>query len=52
MDDLVALLNFIQEMKKEHHGCMGWPVVGETLAFLKSHYYKRRGIFLDDNCRR
>lgn len=43
-------LPFIQQMKRAPHGCMGWPVVGETLAFLTPHYSNRRGKFLDDHC--
>eukprot|EP00253_Pinus_taeda_P007490 PITA_07490 len=39
-------------MKRAPPGSMGWPLVGETLAFLKPHYSNRRGTFLDDHCRR
>lgn len=49
---LCHYLPFIREMKKAPYGSMGWPVVGETLAFLKPHLSNRRGNFLDDRCRR
>ncbi|GLJ08772.1 hypothetical protein SUGI_0095430 [Cryptomeria japonica] len=49
---LFHYLPFFRSMRRVPKGCMGWPLVGETLAFLKPHNSNRKGSFLDDHCSR
>ncbi|KAK2969757.1 hypothetical protein RJ640_028037 [Escallonia rubra] len=50
---LLTVLNiFKQEPTNLPHGNMGWPLLGETLGFLKPHKSNSMGSFLQQHCSR
>ena len=49
---LVKFLFFRGHHKNLPYGNMGWPLLGETLAYLKPHKSDSMGVFLQEHCSR